>query len=472
MRQGSCSRKLLQPPCVELRRLAGGLPRRENQQLWDWLDQSIEFPPPRQQQFAATASAMGLSLTQLGVLLSIVLGAAAPARSTIGRWIDAACAKATAVLAVLDRACCRLALSLCLDEIFFRRQPVLVGVEPASMAWLIGQRAADRSGATWFQTLQPWDQLELVVADGGTGMQNGLKQLNESRAACERAAIEVGLDVFHTQKEALPVVLRKWKSAEAVWEKAEAADRSVARAQAQGQDARGTAAAARAAWTRAEQAFHAAEATEATWRRAEAALELFRPDGTLNDRCAAEAELEAVRALLAGDEWAKVRRMLADARTLTFLDRMHRQLAEAEPNETLRRELARLWWMRRERRRKPEAALWHSRIAVQQALCARLNAGWRESYVRVARVLRGTVRASSVVECMNSVLRMHQSRHRHVSQGMLDLKRLYWNCRAFREGRRRGRSPYAHLGLPVGGDDWWTVLNTDPATLAQKLSTP
>ena len=49
----------------------------------------------------------------------------------------------------------------------------------------------------------------------------------------------------------------------------------------------------------------------------------------------------------------------------------------------------------------------------------------------MAAVLRGTVRASSAVECMNSILRMHQSRHRTMTPGMLDVKRLYWNTRAF-----------------------------------------
>ena len=41
------------------------------------------------------------------------------------------------------------------------------------------------------------------------------------------------------------------------------------------------------------------------------------------------------------------------------------------------------------------------------------------------------------VECMNSVLRMHQSRHRTLTQGMLDVKRLYWNCRVFSGGSEK-----------------------------------
>ncbi|SIO63437.1 hypothetical protein SAMN05444166_7346 [Singulisphaera sp. GP187] len=35
---------------------------------------------------------------------------------------------------------------------------------------------------------------------------------------------------------------------------------------------------------------------------------------------------------------------------------------------------------------------------------------------------------------MNSVLRMYPSRHRRMTQPMLDLKRLYWNTHAFRSG--------------------------------------
>jgi hypothetical protein len=95
---------------------------------------------------------------------------------------------------------------------------------------------------------------------------------------------------------------------------------------------------------------------------------------------------------------------------------------------------------------------------VQQVVCQKVDANWRKSYQAVARVLRLTVRASSAVECMNGVLRMHQSRHKTVNQGLLDLKRLYWNCRGFREGKRRGRCPYEHLGLKLPSYRFWDLL--------------
>jgi hypothetical protein len=54
---------------------------------------------------------------------------------------------------------------------------------------------------------------------------------------------------------------------------------------------------------------------------------------------------------------------------------------------------------------------------------------------------------------------------------MLDLKRLYWNCRAFRSGPRKDACPYRTLGLELPTYDFWELLHADPAQLAQQLST-
>jgi hypothetical protein len=260
---------------------------------------------------------------------------------------------------------------------------------------------------------------------------------------------------------------------EVLWEKAEQADREVARCRQRGEDARGAAMHSRSAWKAVKAAFDEAEHIEAAWRRAEQALALFRPDGQLNDRTWAEAEIRAAIEELNGSEWSKVRRMLSDPCALTFLDRLDRELRAAESNGPLREALLRLWWLRRQRTTGNQLAEGsaHGAYLVQAVLCKRIAPHWRASYGRVARVLSRTVRASSVVECMNSVIRMHQARHRMVTQSLLDLKRLWWNCRKFREGKRRSRSPYEHLQLPLPTHDFWEFLQTDPRELAQKLST-
>jgi hypothetical protein len=66
---------------------------------------------------------------------------------------------------------------------------------------------------------------------------------------------------------------------------------------------------------------------------------------------------------------------------------------------------------------------------------------------------------------------MHQPRHRNLTQELLDLKRLYGNCRSFGSGKRRKRSPSQHLGLHRPTDDPWTWLQMDPDRLQQQLST-
>jgi hypothetical protein len=101
---------------------------------------------------------------------------------------------------------------------------------------------------------------------------------------------------------------------------------------------------------------------------------------------------------------------------------------------------------------------------VQQLLCQQLDPNWRASYRQVAAVLGRAVRASSAVECRTSVLRMHQSRHRTLTQGMLDRKRLYWNTRVFRGGKRKGRCPYQHLGLTLPRYDFWGSLQDEMNT--------
>jgi hypothetical protein len=440
--------------------------RRENAQLWDWLFQTIEFPAAKQQEFAVTAAAMGLSLNQIRALLAILLATTAcPGRSTVHRWVQAAAAAAGTVLKRLDRAAQTLVLVGCLDEIFFHRRPVLVGVEPTSMVWFLGTKAENCQGSTWSAALRPWTALRYVVSDAGTGLQAGIAQMQERRRQAEGVPLEKGLDVFHTKQEAHRVLSILWSRVERTWEQAEAATRAVEQAQRQGQDARGPAPRAGAAWKKATAAFRRYEEGEAAWERAEPALSAFRPDGQLNDRSWAHEQVVAALPGLSGPEWSKVRGFLQAEESFTFLDRLHGQLAQLSLAEELRSALVALWWLRRQRPRNadPAAVGGCRRLAplVQQVLCQRLDPDWRASYRRVAAVLGRAVRASSAVEGMNSVLRMHQSRHRTLTQGMLDLKRLHWNTRAFAGGKRKGRCPYEHLGLELPHSDFWGSLQDE-----------
>jgi hypothetical protein len=282
--------------------------------------------------------------------------------------------------------------------------------------------------------------------------------------------LEHGLDLFHTTQDVQRVLAQVWRRVESLWEKAESSDTVVERDKKQGIDARGSASVAHAAWTRAIEAFEQAGRLELAWGRCRAAFELFRPDGQLNDRAWAEAEIKAGASELTGPEWSKVSNFLNDRRSLAFLDRMHQRLAAAEPRKEWREALAWRSWRLHGGSPNPApcplAAMVHS-----VALHLPLEEPEQLPYDRIVAVLEDTVRASSAVECMNSVLRMQQSRHRRMTQSMLDLKRLYWNCHAFRSGPRRKMCPYRALGLDLPTYDFWTLLQSHPVDLTQELST-
>jgi hypothetical protein len=82
------------PTREELLQTVAGL-REENRQLWEWLEDAIDFAEAKQRRFAAAAAAMGLSLRQTVALLAICLPArCCPSRATLGRWVNQAACRA------------------------------------------------------------------------------------------------------------------------------------------------------------------------------------------------------------------------------------------------------------------------------------------------------------------------------------------------------------------------------------------
>jgi hypothetical protein len=329
--------------------------------------------------------------------------------------------------------------------------------------------ATDRSAETWEKQLVPFNRLEFVISDAAGGISKAVAQRAQARREDPQApTLEHGLDVFHTTMEAKRVLAKQWRMTEATWEKAEAADLEVARSKQQGIDARGQARAAHAAWGRATASFEQTERLEAAWGRAHAALDLFRTDGRLNDRGHARAEIAEAVTELTGADWSKVRNFLKDPRSLSFLDRMHGRLELAEARADWCEAMAWRWWLLHRRASCSDPLM---RLVRAVGRDRELDNQERASFDRVSAVLGDTFRASSAVECMNSVLRMQQSRHKQMTQAMLDLKRLYWNCHEFRGGPRKKACPYQVLGLGLPTFDFWTVLQTDPKELTQRLST-
>src|SRR2546430_7228146 len=244
----------------------------ENAALWQAWSEAEDLSEAKQRDFAGSGCAMGLRLRQIVTLFAIVLPlGAVPSRAMVGRWVQAAAAQAGRLLVVLALACQARVRVLCLDEIFLHREPVLMAIEPNSMAWMAGQRGPDRRGESWYEVITKWPCLEHVIADGGQGLERGVKLANAARCAQDEAsetvssqAMTMGLDVFHTQRELERVLQHQWKQAERQLDTASQADAKVERSKRQGRDPRGVSGVAGRAWRKAERLFdQAGDAQEA-----------------------------------------------------------------------------------------------------------------------------------------------------------------------------------------------------------------
>jgi hypothetical protein len=221
-------------------------------------------------------------------------------------------------------------------------------------------------------------------------------------------------------------------------------------------------------WRQAERLWDQATAAETAWKHAKSAFELFTPEGRLNDRTQADAIVAVTLPHLSGAAWSKTRRLLLRRESFTFLDQAQERLADLGLNPDTLSALLDLEGLRCQPWRLSAAT--RAWALVRTVQLTRACSDWRDEAGRVRAVLRGVWRASSLVECVNSVARMQQARHRKMTQGLLDLKRLYWNLRRFRIGRRKDQTPYALLGLNLPDLSFWEFLKLTPEELREKLS--
>src|SRR4051812_23104943 len=310
-------------------------------------------------------------------------------------------------------------------------------VEPGSLCWLTGRLVKARDGATWAEEFARFPALEAVVRDDGSGLGKGVKLERARRLAAGQPGLDDSLDVFHTSHEGARAVRKTWGAATRALERADVAQKEFDRRGRQGQSCQGHGVPLNRLWRQAERLWDQAAAAETAWKQARSAFELFTPEGRLNDRARAEAVIAAALPHLSGAAWAKARRLLVRRESFTSLDQVQARLAGLGLDPDVLSALLDLEGLRRQPWRLSAAT--RAWALVRTVQLEKACPGWRDEASRVRAVLRGAWRASSLVECVNSVARMQQARHRKMTQGLLDLKRLYWNLR--RLPARRPQDP-------------------------------
>jgi hypothetical protein len=439
------------------------------------LAQAVVLGPDKQAEFAAVGQACGVSLPSLHTLLDVLRpGGAAPV-STLGRWAQAAGHRAGPLLAVCDAYTRPRVRQATADEIYVSG-PVLMVVEPDSLCWVAGRLTDSVSGDAWLEEFRRLPALEQLTRDAGTGLHKGVALLNAERQARGLPAVADQLDHWHSLRGGGAWLGRLEEQARRALADAEAAEATEARNAWRGHKRSGAPKRLGAAWARAERAMDAWQQGERHWQAVQEAVQLFTPAGELNTRARGEALLAEALPPLPEATFAKAKRLLGQPETFTYLDEVQRRLAALPVPEAVRLAAVQQEGLRRRPEALSEPGLRGAALRGVLLACAvvlaRAGAVGEQAVAGVRSVLRHSWRASSLVECINSVLRMQQARHRKMSQGLLDLKRLYWNTHPFRTGRRRGTTPYERLGVPwPKGLRWWELLKMTPEQLRDKLST-
>jgi hypothetical protein len=428
-----------------------------------------------QAEFATAAQADGVSLPVARRLLAVFLRDQTPSVAQLGRFSRQAGLRAGPLLEVFDGHARPRARQAAADEIFFGRQPVLMAVEPESQCWLSGRLSPRRDGQAWAQELEQLPALEHLTRDGGTGLANGLARVNERRRQEGKEPIGEQLDHFHTLREGRLGLRQTQAQAERAWAAAEAADRKVAQQGRQGQARTGYATQATLKWQKAEAAFHEWERVEGLLEQIRQALLPFTAAGELNSRERATAAVAALAAQLHGAAWDKFKRQLSRPETYTYLDRLQAQSAALPVAAAVRKAVVASEGVRQNPAlvsgEGPRQGALRGLLMVWGVVIAAAGEAGQQAVAALRGALRCVGRASSCVEGVNSVVRMQQSRHRKVTQELLDLKRLHGNLRRFRTGRRKKTSPYERLGVPLPpGLSWWQILQLTPEQLRALLS--
>lgn len=362
------------------------------------------------------------------------------------------------------------------DELFVGRDPILLMVEPHSLAITGLYATTDREAETWGCIL-------LFTQDRRVQIQ-GLAEDNciPYAASCKLAQLDAAIqkDVWHPLEDVRKVI----KDVE-------------------------------------REAFHMLEASEKLqkrlrkhWDEADFA-ELVKVEEKMNDLMAQSHRLRFLRSCLwdavelvdwrsgeirdrlinqwLADETLKEMKLLPHVRIqklverledilpemLTFLDSIAQPLAkwqvQAEAYFQDRRwatyfqaSVARLWRLTHAVR-NGQTKFRQAALEAEQwlALWIETDLQIQELAEKLLSLLESTVRTSSAAETINSVLRPYLDRRRECTdlasrQLYLNLFVLWFNLHKFERGLRKGKSPYELAGIDLGTDDWLTLLGYPP----------
>lgn len=379
-------------------------------------------------------------------------------------WVNGQLQRAgAAALALLQKAELQHSVrEAAIDELFRHRQPILCVIDPQTLLATVPQATANRKGETWQAVLEQYPNLEFVVSDQASGIIKGVN-------ACGQE-IAHQYDLFHFKRE-----VRRWlRTQEArcyeMMAQVEQAERLVtaprllesARIQAQ-HEYRQQAVALDARLL----AFDWIEVIVDYLEEHLTAYDARRHE--IRTKASVETVLDEVLTLL-GEVTAMNTKPLVALITgarpglVTFLPVLEKRLAQIEvqwqPVTGCRRTafnaIACAWYYRPYAHRSQKMQRAYLTALVGLEYWSRRIENFAEVQQEVYAALDQVVRASSAVECFNSLLRPYISVKKHLSPGFLALIALYWNTHPLTQ--RGHKTPLELAGVDLGDDDWVRLI--------------
>jgi hypothetical protein len=348
------------------------------------------------------------------------------------------------------------------DEIFFHQIPILTVVDPDSMAVGACERSQDRTGGSWNSVLSHFPNLRYVISDEAKGIGNGVYL-----TAGTPETILHQKDLYHFVSKISGTTRRLETRLEKLLKGEEKAWQDWAKGRIYIKTMERVLATVDRQLELMEQYYQAMELLDLAFCSVTSDYEVnTREHGheILSD------VIQRLQSLteLGIDDLLKILEKRASG-CLVFLDQLQRELSfipvELDQDSVFTAEQIREWAIQEVCLQQAMAdepsdevfsaygELWQNVRSLKKLIPVFL-----QIVPKVRKILYRPKRASSLVECFNSILRPIQQVKKQVTQEFLWLKALHHNMKTFKQGRRKGKSPFQLLGVDFGNQDWIGLL--------------
>ena len=336
------------------------------------------------------------------------------------------------------------------DEIFSKLAPILISVDPISSAILSIKKAPSRKGEEWKQHYNELQEngfnITGVVRDEGNGLGLGAKE------SMPDAIYQV--DTYHAVAHRLGLLVEKF-------------DKQAYRLIQVEEESKGKSNHAK----KVEEAIDLSDNFRYLYHCIINELKPFKHTGEVRDKLKAKGEIETALELMESmqnitinTEVKGVRKILPNL--LNYFDQTSEAIKKCQKLNLTEYELQNLCleWQWEKVLIKAKVQSRRIKARNQKNFYQSFNQELLEERYKllkqeVFQELESIIQASSMVECINSILRPYLNNSKNqVTQEFLNLFMFYHNHRRYRAGKRKGKTPMELLTHTQQKENWTNML--------------